>query len=512
MKRLEQLASQQKLSNDEMKEADKLTKDLQGRYGDFGVTIDTVSGSLNLAAESMKKFMDSMNAKALQELEKELKEGEKNFKGLQKQADNTGWYWRSVFANATLGSVDTGEDVQERLGEQMAEQMKKNNEIRKKITQIKGGEDAVNVAKGEGVLLDEKLAEGTENRKEALRKLEEAEKGIASTQRNRERERRATLENEITDMKERNNEYKKYLNLLIDEERRKPESEQNQKNIAQWENQLFSADAELDKDLDRILDKYSDNFQKTIDTAGMSELEKELYEAKQNASKNIEEYSKIIDAKIAKLNPNNDHEQIEELQKQKIGMSEAEYAKVQKVRDKAKIDTNSIAETEAERKVLDARSNLNAAYDSKDAEKIRQAKEELKKAKQDLEATSFQNVQAALQTAQAEYQHALDAFNNAKTEDEKAVAGQKLIDAEKKLDDASANYETMSENKYEKQLDDAMTGTKEKDELAGTFSAYEMGNVKGNMLEKTLEKQLKEQLVTNRLLQQIYQEGGAKFA
>ncbi|MDR0705886.1 MAG: phage tail tape measure protein [Planctomycetaceae bacterium] len=50
------------------------------------------------------------------------------------------------------------------------------------------------------------------------------------------------------------------------------------------------------------------------------------------------------------------------------------------------------------------------------------------------------------------------------------------------------------------------------DGKSGTFSAFEMGNVKGNLIEDTLNKQLKIQEETNRILKQIYQEGGLEYA
>ena len=88
-KRLQQLAAQQKLSNAEMQEAESLNAQLEGRYGEFGAVIDRVAGKLRLAADSMTMFMDAMNAKALQDLENELQEGEKNFQELQEQSENT---------------------------------------------------------------------------------------------------------------------------------------------------------------------------------------------------------------------------------------------------------------------------------------------------------------------------------------------------------------------------------------------------------------------------------------
>jgi TP901 family phage tail tape measure protein len=56
--------------------------------------------------------------------------------------------------------------------------------------------------------------------------------------------------------------------------------------------------------------------------------------------------------------------------------------------------------------------------------------------------------------------------------------------------------------------DTSKTGKGGKNELSGTFSAFEMGNVTGNLIEDVLNKQLKLQQETNRLLKQIFEEGG----
>jgi TP901 family phage tail tape measure protein len=248
MKRLQQLADQQKLSNAEMKEAEKLTAELEGRYGDFGITIDTVANSIDLAADSMTKFMESMNTGALKQLEDELREGQKNFQELQKQAESTGWYWRSVFANITFGSVDTGEDAQKRLGEQQIEQLKKNAEIRKKINAIQNGENALDIAKDPTALLDEKISQTESAQQKNEDRMTAILKSIISS-------RRTSLENEIEELKERNSEYKTYLNLLLKAENAKPSDEIDKKRVAQLSELLENADAGFQVDLERLAQK-----------------------------------------------------------------------------------------------------------------------------------------------------------------------------------------------------------------------------------------------------------------
>ncbi|MDR1493146.1 MAG: phage tail tape measure protein [Planctomycetaceae bacterium] len=245
MKRLQQLSEQQTLSNAEMKEAETLTSQLESKYGDLGITIDSTANSINMAADAMQNFMDVMRQKAIQDLESELKEGEKNFQELQKQIDGTGYYWRQVFGN--LGLVNTQEEQYEALGGQQRDQMQKNNETRKKLEALRGGANP-----NEKQTLDENLAEGEQKQKERLKEIADAEKEIAKIQRERDRERKNALENEIADLKERNEEYKKHLQLLLDEANAKGDAQK----ADELQQQLDAADAGLQEQINRKLEKH----------------------------------------------------------------------------------------------------------------------------------------------------------------------------------------------------------------------------------------------------------------
>jgi hypothetical protein len=152
-----------------------------------------------------------------------------------------------------LGYVDTGEDVQQKIGAQMEEQMKKNNEIRKKINRLQGGESAIDVAKDPTALLDEKLAGGVED--DQAKQLEDAEKKLEEIRKQIERDRRTSLENEIADLKKRNDEYKQYLQLLLDAEQAKPEVSQDQNKISELYAELQTADNALSESMNKLLTK-----------------------------------------------------------------------------------------------------------------------------------------------------------------------------------------------------------------------------------------------------------------
>jgi DNA repair exonuclease SbcCD ATPase subunit len=172
----------------------------------------------------------------------------------------------------------------------MEEQMKKNNEIRKKINRLQGGESAIDVAKDPTALLDEKLAEGVED--DRTKKVEEAERNLEEIRKQIERDRRTSLENEIADLKKRNDEYKKYLQLLIEAERAKPEAEQDLGKMSEWYAELQTADNALSESMNKLLEKTQD---KMFDPATQlkSQQEAEVVEAMKKRDQAVESGDKI---------------------------------------------------------------------------------------------------------------------------------------------------------------------------------------------------------------------------
>jgi TP901 family phage tail tape measure protein len=395
--RLQQLAAQQKLSNAETREAESLTQQLEGRYEDFGAVVDRVAGKLRLAADSMTMFMDAMNAKALQDLENELKEGEKNFQELQEQSESTGWYWRSVFANITFGSVDTGADVRKRIGEQQAEQIQKNNELRKKIARLQNGESALDVAKSDDALLDERLATGTQT------ETEDARKNLSEILQRMIRERRGTLENEIDDLKERNEEYKKYLQLLLQTEKAKLPEERDTALIERFSDLLERADEDFETDLERLTIKH-------------------------------------------------------------------------------KIETD-IPDFE---KMFAARQQLDVSLELGDQTEIQNAREELEKLKKEYEETSYKNIRESVNTAMNELIQARTDYEDAQaegTKEEIAVAAQKFSEAAQHAQRLNEAYETMSEKRYQDQIQNAAGNEISQ---VGTFSSAAAMMIGGGYQSKML--------------------------
>jgi TP901 family phage tail tape measure protein len=95
----------------------------------------------------------------------------------------------------------------------------------------------------------------------------------------------------------------------------------------------------------------------------------------------------------------------------------------------------------------------------------------------------------------------IEALRNPATDD--AASDTKKREKNKEIENLAAEIGNKATSK---------AGAGEKNGLSGTFSAFEMGNVTGNVIEDTLNKQLKSQQETNRLLKLLYQEGGLEYA
>jgi TP901 family phage tail tape measure protein len=464
-------------------------KQLQDKYGDLGITIDNVSKTITVATDAQKKFNLEAGKQIAEEKKSvlqnrkqtiadkkaELETADKKLSVEQTHLDNGSELYNEDRHKAAVANVNLLIKTIKAAEDEVAT-------LENEIKDLESGNIKTAQGKDNAQIAEEKLAES-----ESLKqKIEEIQKKAEDIYNKRTRDRRTALENEIHDLKERNEEYKEYLRILIEAEK-DPEKKK-------WlQDELNNADTELNADIDRLLDKRMEGYQKMIDQAGMSDFEKELANARAQARKDYEEGAKIIDAKIAQLDPTKDVGEIARLNAQKNALGEIEQNEVQKIYDKAKVDSDKLALSPMEKAVSDKMALRDAAVETGDLDKIKKAQKELEKAKRELEMTLFKRVQAALTNARTEYEQALEAFNNAKEGDEKAIAGNKLNEAEKKLDEIESRYDGMSEKQYNDKIKN-LTDNVRKEALgemfksSGTFSAFELGNLDNSVAKEQLDE------------------------
>lgn len=245
MERLQQLAEKEKLSNAEMEEAEKLTNQLQGRYGNLGIAIDRTANSISLAADAQDRFNEAMKAQAIHQIEAEIAEMRKNVRELDEENKSLCGFWVNTWNTITFRMGKSAKDI-EANGEKISDTMKKIAEARERLAAIKGGDkDALTGGKTEKEKLEEKVTQGKSERSASADEAEKAAKKVAEIEKKLTREQRTELENEISDIQELRDEYKRLLETVLSYEKSKKQKDAEK--IADLEGRLAEADAAAEK-------------------------------------------------------------------------------------------------------------------------------------------------------------------------------------------------------------------------------------------------------------------------
>ena len=245
MERLQQLAEKEKLSNAEMEEAEKLTNQLQGRYGSLGIAIDRTANSISLAADAQDRFNEAMKAQAIHQIEAEIAEMRKNIRELDEENESMTGFWVNAWNTITFRMGKSAREI-EANGEKISDTMKKIAEARERLNAIKGGDkDALTGGKTEKEKLEEKVTQGKSERSASADEAEKAAKKVAEIEKKLAREQRTELENEIGDIRELRDEYKKLLETVLSYEKSKKQKDAEK--IADLEGRLAEADAVAEK-------------------------------------------------------------------------------------------------------------------------------------------------------------------------------------------------------------------------------------------------------------------------
>jgi len=94
MRRLEELAKRQDLSNDEMEEADRIIQSLGSRYGDLGLSVDHAAQSIDGMTGAMERLLTAMRQPTIDQLDRETEELRANVRELLKEIESReGWRW-----------------------------------------------------------------------------------------------------------------------------------------------------------------------------------------------------------------------------------------------------------------------------------------------------------------------------------------------------------------------------------------------------------------------------------
>jgi len=134
MDRLRDLARKEKLSNDEMKEARRLTKQLEGGYGTLGIKLDEMASKISVAADSQERLNKAMAVPLIQQLDKEIEE-------LNENMDRNRTKMQSFMATDDPGSILFGRGAIAEVGRNINDMIGQLNELHKRRQALLGGED-----------------------------------------------------------------------------------------------------------------------------------------------------------------------------------------------------------------------------------------------------------------------------------------------------------------------------------------------------------------------------------
>ena len=268
MERLEQLAEKEKLSNAEMDEAEKLANQLQGRYGNLGVSIDRMTGSISMATDAQERFNDAMKAQAIHQIEAEIAELRKNIRELDEENESLCGVWTNTWNTITFRSGKAAKEIGEN-GEKQIAMMRKIAEARERLDAIKGGDrNALAGGKDERQRLEENVSAGKAEKFSTESEAADAAKKVAEIERKLTREQQTELENEIDDIRDLRDEYKKLLETMLSFEKSKREKDHEK--IADLEGRLNEADAVAERRIAEANARAKRKFDKEIDALAQS--------------------------------------------------------------------------------------------------------------------------------------------------------------------------------------------------------------------------------------------------
>lgn len=245
MERLQQLAEKEKLSNAEMQEAEDLSNKLKSRYGALGISVDRAAGSISTAADAQDRFNEAMREQALRQVEQEMLEIRKNIRELGEENESLAGFWTNAWNTITFRMGKAAGDI-EANGEKIDEAMGKLADARKRQQAILSGDGgSLAGGKSEKEQLETKVETGRSEKAASSDEAAKAAEKAAEIEKKLTRERRTELQNEISDIAELRDEYKKLLSTVLSCEKSKKQKDAEK--IADLEGRLAEADAVAEK-------------------------------------------------------------------------------------------------------------------------------------------------------------------------------------------------------------------------------------------------------------------------
>ena len=248
----------------------------------MGITIDKATGSISMATDAQERFNAAMKAQALQQVEAEMAELQKNIRELGEENQSLCGFWVNAWNTITFRMDKAANDITEN-GKKIDEAMSKLNDARKRRDAILGNEEgALTGGKTEKEQLEANVEKGRQEKGASREDAERAAKKLADIEKKLTREQRTELENEISDIRELRDEYRELIQTVLSFEKSKKQKDMEK--IADLEGRLAEADAVAERRIAAANERAKKKFDKEI-----SDLQGEFDQAAEDVARNRKE-------------------------------------------------------------------------------------------------------------------------------------------------------------------------------------------------------------------------------
>lgn len=134
MGQLDALAKKEKLNSDEMTKAQKIIKDLTSRYGDLGVTLDSVSGKITGMADGHVTLSKKMRATAERQTLAEMAENERNQQAINEESQAVPKNWKLSY-DAKYAALND-------FAKQIRDEQARYNDLFRRLERLREGDPA----------------------------------------------------------------------------------------------------------------------------------------------------------------------------------------------------------------------------------------------------------------------------------------------------------------------------------------------------------------------------------
>ncbi len=508
------------LTAEEFDKAAGYVDELTVSYGDLGIEVDRTTGKIIAAADAQERFAEAARRQAINDLKKEIAEGEKNLSEAQKEEDAAvkqidSGASRLVYAPRALGNliapeyVDSVSDVVgakiDAAGQKKLDAQQQLTDARKRLAALEGGDAAAIYGVAPKVEGDS-TAEA-----ERAKQAAELDATLEKYERDARRRSQTTLQNKIEDIEAETAAREKALNDRIALEKKKPESERDAALIADLEtkltqaqidgaNRLAEARAEAAERRQAELDRIADAESKLND-----EEKSALAQKTEAIDREIEAYKKLLETAIKTAETEEERAALtEKLNAADNLADERKNAEYQKIID--------AGPTAADREETKRQTELGDLYakqargegTEEDAARIAELKSQMAEEANNVAASALDEAKTALDAALESLEEAEiwgDAEEIAKATEEYNAAKKEYDAAFSDVERLSKSVDGQSPGEFKDEIADATKEAKIKFSSSGaSFSAFDVQKLGANAVGDAATEEAKK---TNELLDGI---------